>query len=418
MNKYFQHIHFSYIGSNFTQMVKPKHILMVLESDFPPDIRVENEIEALTNEGFKITLLCTTRSNNRKKKEVYSEQLIVFRRKISTFLYKSKVGQLKFPFYDLFWKILIKKYIRQNKKIDFDIIHVHDLSLARVGIWLKKLIKTPVIFDLHENYPYLIKDAKHTQNGLGKFLSDYKQWLKFEKEIVPQADYVITVVKEMKERMLEFDNRPNNYHIYQNVVNLKSVRPYSQPEKNDVFKLVYIGGITPARGIQRVIEAIDLLVKKKIEIIFEIYGDGSYLNDLKMKTESFRLQEHIHFKGNIPQNEVFDKIKAGDASIIPHYKSVQNNCSSPNKLYQYLSAGRAVIASDCTSVKRVIEENNIGKTYEDKRPEGLAEVLEDLISNPTERIELGKRGYESVNNRFNTVLEGRKLIEFYKTITN
>jgi glycosyltransferase involved in cell wall biosynthesis len=391
---------------------------MVLESDFPPDIRVENEIEALTNAGYRITLLCATRLGNRSRKEVYSDHLTVYREKMSTFLYKSKVGQLKFPFYDLFWKSFIKKHLRLNTDKDYDIIHVHDLSLAKVGIWLKKLLKIPVILDLHENYPYLIKDAKHTQKGLGKLLSDYKQWLEFEKEIVPQADYVICVVKEMQERLMEFDHRPENYHIYQNVVNLKSIKPYLRPNSNDTFKLIYIGGITPARGIQTVIEAIDLLLNKKYNIIFEIYGDGSYLVDLKNKTQSSKLKNQIHFKGKIPQNDIFDKIQDADASIIPHYKSVQNNCSSPNKLYQYLSSGRVVVASDCNSVMRVIKENNIGKTYKDKSPQDLADVLENLILNPNERIELGKSGYELVNNKFNTVTEGQKLITFYKRITN
>lgn len=396
-------------------MKSSKHVLMVLETDFPPDIRVENEIEALSKAGYKTTILCLTRNKNRKSYEIYSDHLTVFRKKIPVFFYKSKVGQPKFPFYDLFWKRFIKSYLKNNTDCSYDIIHVHDLSLASIGLWLKKRLNKKLILDLHENYPYLIKDSKHTQKGLGKLLSDFKLWVKFEKEVVPKSDYVICVVEEMYERLKEFDNRPDNYHIYQNVVNLNSVNPYTEPKRNTEFKLIYIGGITPARGLQNVIKAIDLL-KREHKICFEIYGSGSYLPDLINLTKSLQLEKNVHLMGKIPQKDVFDKIVKSDAAIIPHLKSVQNDCSSPNKLYQYLSSGRAVISSDCNSIKRVIEENKLGKTYQDNNPKDLASVLSHLISNPEERIKYGKRGHKLVLEKFNTKVEGDKLVEFYNKI--
>jgi len=42
-------------------------ILMILESEFPPDVRVENEIVALTEAGHEVHLACSTRKNDRKK---------------------------------------------------------------------------------------------------------------------------------------------------------------------------------------------------------------------------------------------------------------------------------------------------------------------------------------------------------------
>ena len=38
-------------------------ILMLLDREFPPDLRVENEIEALTTEGHHVFLACYTRKN-------------------------------------------------------------------------------------------------------------------------------------------------------------------------------------------------------------------------------------------------------------------------------------------------------------------------------------------------------------------
>ena len=35
-----------------------KHILMILQADYPPDIRLTKEIAALTEQGYKVFLLC------------------------------------------------------------------------------------------------------------------------------------------------------------------------------------------------------------------------------------------------------------------------------------------------------------------------------------------------------------------------
>ena len=45
------------------------NILMVLENPYPPDERVENEINILTKNGFQITLVCTKRGGNSDRRE-------------------------------------------------------------------------------------------------------------------------------------------------------------------------------------------------------------------------------------------------------------------------------------------------------------------------------------------------------------
>ena len=45
-------------------------ILMILDLEFPPDLRVENEIEALIDAGHEIHLACFTRKNRQKYEKI------------------------------------------------------------------------------------------------------------------------------------------------------------------------------------------------------------------------------------------------------------------------------------------------------------------------------------------------------------
>lgn len=386
---------------------------MILENDYPPDTRVENEIKILNSAGFKISLICPTKNKSRTgihKKE----NCKIFRFYINNFQYKSGVGKLKFPFYFNVFKNGIRKFLLENDE-HFDAIHIHDLSILEIGLWLKSKSGKKLILDLHENYPYLIKDAQHTQKGLGKILSDYKQWIAYEKEYVREADYVITVVKEMEQRMLTFDNRPEKYHIYQNVVRKEDIPIYNPPSEDEVFKIIYVGGITPARGIQTMIKAIDLL-PEDINIVFNIYGSGKYQPHLSQLIKEENVDSKVFLKGQISFDEVIPNIKRHDAAVIPHYRSVQNNNSSPNKLFLYMSTGRPVISSNCKSLERVLKESNAGLTYVDTDPRDLADQILKLYNDRKLSLKLGKNGHEATMCRYNTEVEGQNLVRLYKSI--
>jgi len=65
---------------------------MLLDREFPPDLRVENEIEALTTEGHHVFLACYTRKNFPLTEQ--EGNFTILRHPISKFIYKSSVAAL------------------------------------------------------------------------------------------------------------------------------------------------------------------------------------------------------------------------------------------------------------------------------------------------------------------------------------
>ena len=85
---------------------------------------------------------------------------------------------------------------------NYDVIHIHDLPLAKVGLDLRKKYGIPDIMDLHESWPALLSLSTHTQTFLGKLLSSEKQWRNYEKEVLAKVNWIITVIEEAKERLM------------------------------------------------------------------------------------------------------------------------------------------------------------------------------------------------------------------------
>jgi len=147
-------------------------ILMVLDREFPPDLRVENEIEALSGSGHEIHLACFTRKNAPAYENM--EFCHIHRKNISAFQYKSSVGVLSLPFYFNFWRSFLVKLFSQYQ---FDAIHIHDLPLAQPGAEMKTKYNCIFTADLHENWPAYLRIARHTKSFIGRILSPDSKWI-------------------------------------------------------------------------------------------------------------------------------------------------------------------------------------------------------------------------------------------------
>lgn len=383
-------------------------ILMLLEADFPPDIRVENEISALATAGHEVHLACYTRSG-RPERDIYNKA-VIYRRKISPFIYKSSVGCLKFPFYFNFWRKFLIEVVSSAR---FDAVHVHDLPLSLLGLELKKALGIPLIIDLHENWPALVKTSRHTTTLLGRFLSPYKKWVKYEKKMLANADRIITVVEEARDRVVSLGTDPCKIIIVSNTINTETIKIINRIKDDEVFTLFYGGGINHHRGLQVVLEAVRILHDSELPVRFIIVGDGSYRKELEKLADRLGIKPLVSFTGRKPYNEMMEILSLSDAAIIPHLRTDNNDASSPNKLYQYMYLGKPVITSDCLSLRRIVNETGAGFVYKNDSPDDLAKLIINIRSDKSLLESSGRNGIKAVLEKYNWKNDSRRLTEMY-----
>lgn len=384
-------------------------ILMILEGEFPPDIRVENEIETLLKLGFEVHIFCTIKTNRKASESEVKGNLFIHRAKMNTFTYKSSIGALKFPFYFNFFRKHLKQLI---KKYKFDVIHVHDLPLAKVGYELKCVINAKMILDLHENYPDYLVAATHTKKLLARVLCSISQWRKYEIRYANLADYIITIVEEAGQRLEKLNISKEKIHIVPNTFNPDNfISVHSGNKSTNKLVLFYGGGINRNRGLQDVIKAMSKT--KRNDSILLIVGKGSYLNKLKILTSQLNLDDRIKFLGWKNQIELLNILPTTDAALIPHKKSVQTDCSSPNKLYQYMYYNLPIIASDCKSIRRIIDETKSGFIFETIHQ---LTILIDTISENKDILNDYKNGRYFVENKYNWRNTSKPMNDIYKLI--
>lgn len=382
---------------------------MVLDHEFPSDIRVEKEIQTLISAGNMVDLACFTRKNA----SLFDQSLgyNVYRKPISEFMLKTSVGALKFPFYFNFWKNFLDELL---KKGNYQAIHVHDLPLAKVGYELSRKYNIKFVLDSHENWPVLQTLSPHTKTLLGRFLHSNRQWLNYEKKYASLADALIVVADEMKDRLLKRGVTNNNIFVVPNTTDTDIYDDFSDiSPDSDYFTLIYTGGINKHRGLEIVIEG---LRKMKLENNFRfwIVGTGRNEPNLVKLVEQLNLKKYVHFFGWKSQKEVYELILKSDVTVIPHLKNEHSDNTSPNKIFHYMLAKKPVLVSNCNYLKNIVDESDCGLVYEYSNPDAFADKLKILMDNPSKRDYHGINGYNSVVDKYNWDNTSKGLIKIYE----
>ncbi|MGD9991826.1 MAG: glycosyltransferase family 4 protein [Salinivirgaceae bacterium] len=352
-------------------------ILMVLERDFPPDLRVENEIKSLINAGHSVSLACYGLKSGTST--FNWNGCVVFKKKVRKFIYKSSVGALKFPFYFNFWKSHLEAIINE---IEPDAIHIHDLPLAKLGVYFKMKYHLKFTLDLHENWPSYLEVSSHTNSFLGKILSNIKQWEEYELEQCKNADSIIVVVDEAKERLVKLGVFNKKIFIVSNYPELSDFENiHTDCQKSENIVLFYAGGITEHRGLQFFINAIPYLLDKNRKIELRIFGEGNYTSTLKGLVQQLNIGNYVKFFGQVPYKTVLEQLIQADIALIPHTKNNHTDSTIPHKLFQYILAGKPVLVSNCSPIERIVNDISAGAVYRWNNPVEAAQKAEWIIEN-------------------------------------
>lgn len=387
-------------------------ILIVLDHPFPPHARVENELRSLTEAGHEVHLACF-----QVKKEPLIERLpyvIIHRRPISKFIYKTSVGVLKFPFYFNYWR----RFVRDLFEADhFDAIHICDLPLAKIGYEAKCKYGAHFVLDLFENWPVLLQLSTHTNTFLGKLLSTYSQWVEYEKKMCVLADKIIVVVDEAKSRIESLGIPSEKIVIVSNTLNTNQFDPMERKGfDKEEFKMLYVGSVNYHRGLQYVIKAISILKEKQIKVHFDLVGSGSYLPNLKQLINELQVNDLVMLHGFKLFTQICNLYESAHVALIPHIKSGHTDNTIPHKIFQYMYAEIPMIVSNCDPLVRIVNETQSGVSYCYDQPEELAAIIAGFYEHPEKLNDYILHGRQAVIDKYNWAVDGKRLIDMYASL--
>ena len=104
------------------------------------------------------------------------------------------------------------------------------------------------------------------------------------------------------------------------------------------------------------------------------------------------------------------------AGLVVFHPTINYIDALPVKMFEYMSAGIPVIASNFPLWKEIVEGAECGICVDSLNPEEIAKAIQFIVEHPAEAEQMGKNGRRAVEERYNWGIEEKKLLGFYKKV--
>jgi len=299
------------------------------------------------------------------------------------------------------WRVL-----RHALALKASLYHVHDAELIPVGMVLKLLNKR-VVYDVHENLPADIRDKPwipEILKPLAASLAAAVEWA-----AVHLFDRIVVADPGTAARF-----PPARTVVIQNFVEpgeLISIpnRPHADRPPN----FVYVGGITILRGVTEMMDAIGCVKTPGATLTLVGRFSPDNLRDQMQLRPGWERVRHLGWQSRRQVAVALGEARAG--LVVLH--RVQNFLEAqPIKLFEYMSAGLPVIASDFPNWRRIIAEHDCGILVDPMDPSAIATAMDWMVEHPVEAEAMGQRGQQASQRYYVWATEGDRLVALYSQL--
>lgn len=173
----------------------------------------------------------------------------------------------------------------------------------------------------------------------------------------------------------------------------------SEHHLDDKFVVMYAGAHGMSNDLGVVLQAADLLSDRD-DIHIVLVGDGKEKPDLLDQAERLKLN-NITFMTSQPKNQMADVLASADACIAILKPIDLYRTTYPNKVFDYMAAGKAVILAIGGVICDVVLDEKAGLAVNPGDPIDMAAVIRRMADDPTFAKAMGTAGRDAIEKRYN-----------------
>jgi glycosyltransferase involved in cell wall biosynthesis len=179
----------------------------------------------------------------------------------------------------------------------------------------------------------------------------------------------------------------------------------------DEYVVLYAGAHGMSNDLGVVVEAAELL-QAHSEVQFVLVGDGKDKPGLQARVSELGL-DNVRFVPPIEKSGMRQALAAADACLAILKPIEAYRTTYPNKVFDYMAAGRPVLLAIDGVIREVVERAEAGLFVPPGDPAALAAAVRQLQSNPQQGREMGERGRRYVGERFSRRASAEHLLNVF-----
>lgn len=373
-------------------------------TDISRDLRILKEMESIKHSFPQLQIMGVGIKKNTLKSQnnrtSFNKNILSATLKSKQFLFFPKI----FRYFLVYIEFLIKTLIfLKNKEIL--VIHCHDYIILPIGLFIKILFGSKLVYDAHE------LESSNEKNYL-KFSIKSKIIFFLEKIIWNKVDLFITVSPSILNwYQKEFGYKKNSI-IVLNSPEITNVKIFKKNSLRKLLKIskgqlifLYVGSLQHGRGINNVLKAFS---NSKINSNLVFIGYGELANKIKLYSKKYK---NIYILKSVPHHQLVSLIKSADIGLCLIEKiSLSDYYCLPNKFFEFAFANLHILASNFPDMKKMIKKYSLGSCIEPNDVELLKKIK--LFENNINKMKIKKNNLINLSWK----MQSKKLVNSYKKL--
>jgi glycosyltransferase involved in cell wall biosynthesis len=294
------------------------------------------------------------------------------------------------------------------------IIHAHLHEGAFLGVFLKRFLKTPLLFDCQGSLTTEITDHGFVTPGSPV----YRVFRALEKFINRNADFIITSSGAGERELVEnWGLGPGMVRGLIDGVDCGEFRPHPKEEARMALHLpmdrpvaVFLGVLNRYQGMDILLEVIRIIRDKGLPLHFLVMGFPE--DKYRRLAEEMGIADRVTFTGRIDYSKAALYLSAGDIALSPKISLSEAN----GKLFNYMACALPTIVFDTPINREILGDAGTYAKYGDAAD--FAAGIESLVLDEKKRLELGRMSRERAEKDHSWKARGRELECIYRKMTS
>jgi glycosyltransferase involved in cell wall biosynthesis len=280
--------------------------------------------------------------------------------------------------------------LRRVASDGYDVIHSHEEG-AIIGVVLSSLLGVPHVYDMHSSLPQQLSNFAYSRSRVLRWLLH-----RLERIAIRHSRVTIVICPELR-RLVErlepgtdpvvIENAPGaaeaDVDRASDVVRATLRVPPSAP------LVVYTGTFEAYQGLDLLFAAAALVAQSRPEARFLLVGGHpDQIAEARAQADAAGAGAVTIFAGERPSCEIPAILEAADVLVSPRSRGI----NTPLKIYQYLRAGRAIVATRLLTHTQVLDDSVAVLTG--ATPREFADGIISTLADPEMAMALGTRAAE------------------------
>jgi glycosyltransferase involved in cell wall biosynthesis len=300
------------------------------------------------------------------------------------------------------------------RKVKADLYHFHDLDLLPFMTFWHLATGKPVVYDVHENYPDEMLYRYSLPRPLAWMLSRSVYWT--ERICASIIRNVVFVVDAQRKTAAP---RWLNTATIRNFASLDLGRDAKDDLETRPPTVIFSGNAYEENGVMLLLDVAAIMLSRRGYVRFHITDRFRFHHQELRKKVVQRISEpplasYVSLVPNVASDRIMDNLNLATIGVSFNLR-VPSQCKAlPTKLFEYMAAGLAIVATDLPNNVAYIRAARCGLLGRPEEPETLADAIGWLLDHPGEMTAMGRRGRKAFLEHFNWEAQDAALEGLYQ----